>query len=90
MKRTVLFLSIWLCVTGAGISQTALCLGDNYYQKHMVKVFEALKSQKLDKVAKYWQEIEEKSKTDGSLNPMVPISRQLARGSWETDQCCAL
>ena len=78
MKRTVLFLSIWLCVTGVGISQTPLCLGDNYYQKHMVKVFEALKSQKLDKVAKYWQEIEEKSKTDDSLNPMVPISRQLA------------
>ena len=56
---------------------TPLCLSDNYYQKRMVKVFEALQEHKLDKAAKYWQEIEEKASSDNDISSMTPISQQL-------------
>lgn len=59
------------------MAQMPLCLGDNYYQKRMVKVFEALQDQKLDKVAKYWQDIEEKAAQDGTIQPLTPIAQQL-------------
>ena len=62
MKNTVITLCLWVCVAGMAVAQTTpLCLGDNYYQKRMVKVFEALQEHKLDKAAKCWQEIEEKA-----------------------------
>ncbi|MBQ1746015.1 MAG: hypothetical protein II043_01895 [Muribaculaceae bacterium] len=43
----------------------------------MVKVFEALQEHKLDKVAKYWQEIEEKASSDKDISYRTPISQQL-------------
>jgi len=84
-KRTIITLCLLLCATVSVVAQTPLCLGDNYYQKRMVKVFEALQDQKLDKVAKYWQEIEEKAATDGSLEPLKPISQQLSP-VWELSE----
>ena len=77
MKKTVLSLCLWMCAAGIAMAQMPLCLGDNYYQKRMVKVFEALNDQKLDKVAKYWQEIEEKAAGDGTRDPLTPIAQQL-------------
>ena len=67
----------WLCAACVAMAQMPLCLGDNYYQKRMVKVFEALQDQKLDKVAKYWQDIEEKAAQDGTIQPLTPIAQQL-------------
>ena len=77
MKRTILSLCFWLCAACVAMAQMPLCLGDNYYQKRMVKVFEALQDQKLDKVAKYWQDIEEKAAQDGTIQPLTPIAQQL-------------
>ena len=78
MKNTVITLCLWVCVAGMAVAQTTpLCLGDNYYQKRMVKVFEALQEHKLDKAAKYWQEIEEKASSDNDISSMTPISQQL-------------
>lgn len=77
MKKTFLSLCLWLFAAGMAMAQMPLCLGDNYYQKRMVKVFEALNDQKLDKVAKYWQDIEEKAAQDGSIEPLTPIAQQL-------------
>jgi formylglycine-generating enzyme required for sulfatase activity len=78
MKNTVITLCLWVCVAGMAVAQTTpLCLGDNYYQKRMVKVFEALQEHKLDKAAKCWQEIEEKASSDNDISSMTPISQQL-------------
>lgn len=77
MKNTIIALCLWICAAVAALAQEPLCLGDNYYQKKMVKVFEALQEHKLDKVAKYWQEIEEKASSDKDISYRTPISQQL-------------
>lgn len=82
MKSNLIFHRLGMVVVLAMLSVLIasaehLCLGDNYYQKKMVKVFEALQEQKLDKAAKYWQEIEEKAKKDDDIDRYTPISQQL-------------
>ena len=77
MKKTIISLCIYLCAASVALAQVPLCLGDNYYQKRMVKVFDALNEHKLDKAAKYWQDIEEKAAKDDDIDHMVPISKQL-------------
>ena len=78
MKRSVAVCCLLLCMTGMIKAQMPLCLGDNFYQKKMVKVFEALNEQKLDKVARYWHEIEEKAAEDDKIDTSTPISQQLS------------
>ena len=85
MKRTIIALCLCLNVVGIAFAQMPLCLGDNYYQKRMVKVFEALKDQKLDKVAKYWQDMKEKAAEDGSIEPLKPIAQQMSP-MWELSE----
>ena len=78
MKRCVVLCFLLLGAAGMMVAQVPLCLGDNSYQKKMVKVFEALNEQKLDKAAKYWSEIEEKAAEDDKIDTSVPISQQLS------------
>lgn len=78
MKKPIVTLCLWIFAAGMALAQQApLCLGDNFYQKRMIKVFEALQDHKLDKAAKYWQEIEEKAIGDNDLSSSTPISQQL-------------
>ena len=77
MRNTIVTLCLWIGAAGIALAQTPLCLGDNFYQKRMVKVFEALQEHKLDKVAKFWQEIEEKASSDNDISSSTPISQQL-------------
>ena len=78
MQKRIAIGCLLLCVTGLLRAQVPLCLGDNYYQKRMVKVFEALNEHKLDKAARYWRDIEEKAADDASVNTGVAISQQLS------------
>ena len=78
MKRYIVVFSFLLGIAGVMSAQMPLCLGDNFYQKKMVKVFEALNEEKLDKAARYWHEIEEKAAEDDKIDATVPISQQLS------------
>lgn len=59
---------------------------DNYYQKRMVKVFKALSEHKLDKAAKYWEDIKNKSVKDKDIDPNTEITKQLYP-LWQLSEC---
>ena len=88
MKKTLL--SLIVCVlscAGIGVqAQHPLFLQDNYYQKRMVKVFKSLNDHKLDKAAKYWEDIKNKSLKDKDIDPNVEISKQLFP-LWQLSEC---
>ena len=79
MKKPViaLLLCILACAAMTVKAQQPLYLQDNYYQKRMVKVFKSLKYHKLDKAAKYWEDIKNKSVKDKDIDPNTEITRQL-------------
>ncbi len=88
MKKTIitLLLCILSCATSGVMAQQALFLQDNYYQKRMNKVFKSLKDHKLDKAAKYWEDIKNKSAKDKDIDPNIDISRQLYP-LWQISEC---
>lgn len=59
---------------------------DNYYQKRMVKVFKALSDHKLDKAAKYWEDIKNKSVKDKDIDQNTEITKQLYP-LWQLSEC---
>ena len=79
MKKTriTLLTLVLLCASSLVLAQQVLFLQDNYYQKRMVKVFKSLQDHKLDKAAKYWEDIKNKSVKDKDLDPNTDITRQL-------------
>lgn len=77
-RRLVTILMILLMGSAIdAVAQEKLFLGDNYYHKNMVKTFKALKEHKLDKAARYKEDIEKKAVKDKDLNPYSPITDQL-------------
>ena len=68
------------------MAQQPLFLQDNYYQKRMVKVFKSLNEHKLDKAAKYWEDIKNKAVKDKDIEPNVEISKQLFP-LWQLSEC---
>lgn len=78
MKRIILFFICLFAVSGLALNaQVPLYLDNNYYSKHMVKVFKALNDHKLEKAEKYWDEIMQKAANDKDLSHSRPISTQL-------------
>lgn len=79
MKKSIfsLLLCVLSCAAIPVLAQQALFLQDNYYQKRMVKVFKSLQEHKLDKAAKYWEDIKNKSVKDKDIDPNTDITKQL-------------
>lgn len=67
-------------------AQEPLFLGDNYYHKRMVKVFEALKEHRPDKAASYWQDIEHKAAKDKTIDGSRPV-KMLLYPVWQLSEC---
>ena len=89
MKKSITLLITCVllsCASSLMLAQQPLYLQDNYYQKRMVKVFKSLKEHKLDKAAKYWEDIKNKSVKDKDIEPNVEISKQLFP-LWQLSEC---
>lgn len=78
MKQSILLLISLFTVLPLSLhAQEPLYLSNNYYSKRMVKVFKALKENKLEKATKYWEEIMVKAENDSELSYSKPITTQL-------------
>lgn len=88
MKKSLLSLLLCAlsCAAFTALAQQPLYLQDNYYHKRMVKVFKSLQEHKLDKAAKYMEDIRNKSVKDTDIDPNIDITSQLFP-LWQLSEC---